>query len=411
MNRSAVVALVVFGAVLLAAGGVALYRVRANDHGGAPHGDAGAPAFEPPTAVEVVEAREVTWQPTADLVGTVIAIRSVTVRNELPGVVNAVGFDSGAVVEAGQTLLALDDSTDRADLAAAAANVRVSEAQVRSADSRIELAQLEVQRLKAAVAGRAVVELELDRAQTELATAQSERERWAAEVDQARARAAQVETRIAKMVIKAPFRARAGLRSVHEGQYLEEGATVVMLQELTDSVYLDFAIPQEYAPRVVAGTVVMATGELLGRVPVPIEVVASDAMVNFDTRNLRVRGVVANPGGVLVPGMSVQVRVPIEIPQQHVVVPSTAVRRAAYGSSVFVVAPDEYGTTRAKQRFVTLGRTLDQDVIVLDGLKAGERIAAAGSFKLRDGALVMVGPPPGAPAGPGAGNGGPQAGG
>lgn len=401
MKRSSVVGVLLVAALLITVGGLAMYRVRHTD--AAPGGGAGAQGFEPAEAVNIVEAREVPWQPTADLVGTVIAVRSVMVRNELAGVVTSVGFQSGSVVERGQVILTQDDTLDRADLEAARASVRVAEANIPQVDARIRLAELELQRMTSAVAGHAVVDLEMDRARMELDTARADRARWLAEVDQAGARVAQVEARLAKLTISAPFKARAGLRTVHEGQYLAEGADVVALQELTDTIYLDFAIPQEYAPRVTPGTAVMATGELLGPDPVRIEVVAVDATVNNTTRNLRVRAAVDNPRGALVPGMFVQVRVPIEAPRSYVVVPSMAVRRAAYGNSVFVIEPDEKGTHRAHQRFVTLGRTLEEDVIVLEGLRAGERIGGAGSFKLRDGAMVMVAPPPGGQGQPVAG--------
>ncbi len=401
MKRSSAVGVLLFAALLITVGGLAMYRIRQTD--AAPGGGASAQGFEPAEAVNIVEAREVAWQPTADLVGTVIALRSVIVRNELAGVVTSVGFQSGSIVEQGQVILTQDDTLDRADLEAARASVRVAEANIPHVDARIRLAELELQRITSALADRAVVDLEVDRARMELDTARADRARWLAEVDQAGARVAQVEARLAKLTIAAPFRARAGLRSVHEGQYLAEGADVVALQELTDTIYLDFAIPQEYAPRVTAGTAVMATGELLGPDPVRIEVVAADATVNNTTRNLRVRAVVDNRRGTLVPGMFVQVRVPIEAPSSYVVVPSMAVRRAAYGNSVFVIEPDEKGVTRAHQRFVTLGRTLEEDVIVLEGLRVGERIAGAGSFKLRDGAMVMVAPPPGGPGEPVAG--------
>jgi multidrug efflux pump subunit AcrA (membrane-fusion protein) len=88
--------------------------------------------------------------------------------------------------------------------------------------------------------------------------------------------------------------------------------------------------------------------------------------------------------------------VPIEEPHTYVVVPNLAVRRAAYATFVFTVTPDEKDpqSLRAHQRFVTLGQTIGEDVIVLQGLKPGERIAGAGSFKLREGAKVA----PGAPA-------------
>lgn len=349
-------------------------------------------AFEPFESAQIVEVREIEWQPTADLVGTVFAHRAVMVRNELAGVVRSVGFESGDVVETGQVILQQDDTTDRADLEAVKASVRVAEASIAQADSEIKLSEVELDRLKS-VQSRAIAEVELDRAQSRLDTAMAARGRWLAEVDQARARVAQVEARLAKLTMVAPFRARAGMRTVHEGQYLAEGAAIVDLQELTDTIYLDFAIPQEYSERVAVGTVVMATGELLGPEPVRIEVVAVDATVNNETRNLRIRAIVDNARGTLVPGMFVQVRVPIDAPQKFLVVPSTAIRRAAYGNSVFIISADETGAMRAHQKFVTLGQTVGEDVIVLDGLALGETVAAAGSFKLRDGVKIMSGAP------------------
>lgn len=399
MKRAAAVSV---AAGLLVAGGLgsfAVYKFGVVGRlfgGGAGGGPPGMAGFEPAEAVQIVAAREVSWIETADLVGTVFAMRSVTVRNELPAAVTFVGFDSGSVVEAGQVLLRQNDTTEKADLAAAEAAIRVAEANVAQVDTQIRLADVELERLASAKSG-AVAAVEVDRARSKVETAKADRVKWLAEVDQAKARVAQVNARLAKLTIHAPFRGRAGMRTVHEGQFLSTGVDVVVLQELAEKIYLDFAIPQEYAARVAVGTTVMATGALLGPDPVKIEVVAVDATVNYDTRNLRVRGEIANPKGVLVPGMFVQVRVPIEAPRTFVVVPSMAIRRAAYANSVFVVGPDGKGDTRAKQMFVTLGQTLGEDVIVTKGLKAGDTVAAAGSFKLRDGAKVMVGPPPGAP--------------
>ncbi|GJQ28590.1 MAG: acriflavin resistance protein [Phycisphaerae bacterium] len=394
MKRSTVVGLVIAAGVLLAGGwfGWTKYRaMQAGMAGGPPGGMAG---FEPMEAVQVVEARDLAWQETADLVGTVFPIRAVTVRNELAAAVTFVGFDSGSVVEAGQVLLRQDDTTERADLAAAQAAIRVAEANVAQVQTQVRLAEVELERLAGAAKG-AVAEVEVDRARAKVDAAKADLAKWQAEVEQAQAHAAQVNARLAKLTIHAPFRARAGMRTVHEGQMLPAGADVVTLQELTDSIYLDFAIPQQYAPRVAIGTKVMATGTLLGPNPVAIEVVAVDAVVNNQTRNLRVRGLVANPGGVLVPGMFVQVRVPIDAPKTFVAIPSTAVRRNAYATSVFVVpaSPDAKGDVRVAQRFVTLGQSVGDEVIVLDGLRAGERVAAAGSFKLRDGAKVLLAPP------------------
>jgi len=306
--------------------------------------------------------------------------------------VTQVGFDSGQAVEKDQVLLKLNDATEQADLAAAKAQVRIAEANLAQVDSNIKLAEVELNRMTG-IESRAIADIELDRARNRLAAVQADRQRWLAEADQAAAHVAQVESRLNKLTIRAPFRARAGIRTVHEGQYLKEGSDVVALQELTDQIYLDFAIPQEYAPRVQPGAVVMADAPLLGKDPVKITVVAADASVNIDTRNLRVRAIVDNPKGLLAPGMSVQVRVPIDVPQKLVAVPSTAVRRAAFGDSVFVVSKDEKGEMRAHQKFVQLGQAIGDDVIVKEGIEAGELVAAAGSFKLRDGVKVTDEPP------------------
>jgi membrane fusion protein (multidrug efflux system) len=94
------------------------------------------------------------------------------------------------------------------------------------------------------------------------------------------------------------------------------------------------------------------------------------------------------------------------------------VRRASFGDHVFVIRPDEKDPQklRAHQQFITLGPALGGETIVLSGLKPGDEIAAVGSFKLREGVMVMKGDPnkiseappggaPGATAGGGQGEG------
>ena len=161
MGRVSVVTLIVLFVALLVAGGV-VAKIKHGQHttdapGGAP--------FEPSEAAELVEAREVPWQATADLVGTVFAMRSVTVRNELAGVVRSVGFQSGGTVKEGQILLRQDETADRADLEAARAAVRIAEANIVQVDTQIKLADVELGRMNE-VQSRAVAQMDVDRART-----------------------------------------------------------------------------------------------------------------------------------------------------------------------------------------------------------------------------------------------------
>src|SRR5262249_13877130 len=106
-----------------------------------------------------------------------------------------------------------------------------------------------------------------------------------------------------------------------------------------------------------------------------------------------------------VPGMFVDVRVPVGEPETVVAAPPTAIRHAPFGDQLFVIEPDPTDPVklRAHQRFVRLGGSVHMpsgDLVGgVEGLKAGDRVAADGSFKRQDGALVSA-PPPAAPASP-----------
>ena len=383
----------VFATLGVVGGGLALYKKSQIE--------ASMNAPPPPEwaeAARTAPAREIDWQPMSDLVGTAFSIRSVLLSNEVAGTVSDVHFDSGSIVEKDSVILTLDDSTQQADLAAAEAAVRVAESNVAVGRSRLQLAEVELNAVREASEANASTPIEMDRKQSEVQSAKAEVDRLLAEVDQARSRADQARVAIEKHVIRAPFRARAGIRTVHEGQYLAEGTGFVRLEEISDRIYLDFAIPQEYLARVRPGLKVMATSAVLGGVPVAIEVVAIDATVSNETRNARVRGVIDNPqvqGGaaedrLIRPGMFLQIRVPVDTASKVVAVPATAVRRATFGDHVWIVLPAESpDVMRAKQRPVRLGPAIGDDVIVLEGLKAGEIIATSGSFKLREGVKVI----------------------
>lgn len=391
MRKASIAASAAVFAVLAAAGGgLAFFKYRQIAAAMAAGG-----GYEPAETVEVVEARAIDWQPTAELVGTVFALRSVRMSNEVAGRIERVHFESGEVVEAGATILSLDAASERADLAAAEAAVRVAEATVATAATRLRLSQFEFDRVTDAATEGAATDIELERRRSEVEQLRADMDRLVAETEQAKARVAQTEARLAKFTIRAPFRARAGIRTVDEGQFLAEGTEFVRLEEVSDRIHLDFAIPQDYLARVRPGLVVLAWGDVLGPDPVPIEVVAIDASVSDRTRNVRVRGIVDNRDERLRPGMFVRIRVPTDAPQPRIVVPATAVRRASFADQIYLVVPGEkQGELRASATYVTLGPAIGEEVVVLEGVRAGDRIAASGSFKLRDGTLVQ----PAAPA-------------
>jgi membrane fusion protein (multidrug efflux system) len=360
MARQALAWLVVAAGVVGVIGGLSYYK-----YAEIQTAIAAAAAFpEPQESVEGVHVRRGEWAPTARAVGTVVALRQVEIRNELPGTVVEIGFKSGDIVEAGQVLVRLDTRAEEASLAAAKAEA--------------ELARLTYERRKKLRASQTVSAQELDEAQQQLAAAN--------------ARALNLQVGIDKKTIKAPFRSRVGLNDMQPGAYLDAGTSIAMLQGVGEDAYVDFALPQDNAAALRPGTVVVLAAAQIPGGSTQAEIMAEDASVDDNNRTVRFRVLAKGLGETLRPGAFVDVVATIAAPQSTLFVPLTAVRRAPYGQLVFALV-EEDGKLRARQRIVETGPVQGDDIAVVKGLSEGELIAGAGSFKLREGLLVQTGTP------------------
>lgn len=318
---------------------------------------------EPMEAVRVAEAREREYQRTTTAIGTVWALRSVTLRNELAGTVREVALVPGGVVEAGTLLVALDVSVEEAELAAL--------------EAQATLAETLLGRMQRARETRGASEADVDRARSER--------------DVAQAQLARTRALIERKTLRAPFRARVGLADVHPGQYLNEGTVLTTLQGIDDFVHVDFTVSQFVAANLhEKERIEIVTGG--SSAPVAATIVALDSRVDPATRSASVRARV-NAAAVPAPGASVRVLVPVGPARRVVTVPVSALRKAPAGAHVFVVAPDAGGQPRAGLRAVQAGAVLGDEVVIESGLALGEQVAASGSFKLRDGVLVVIVPP------------------
>ncbi|HEX6063683.1 MAG TPA: efflux RND transporter periplasmic adaptor subunit, partial [Longimicrobiales bacterium] len=194
---------------------------------------------------------------------------------------------------------------------------------------------------------------------------------------------------IARKVIRAPFRARIGISDVHSGQYLDQGTELTTLQGVGDDVNVDFAVAQRVAEglKVGDGVEVLMSG---GVTPFKARIVALDSRIDPTTRNATVRARVLNAEEVVAPGASVRVLLPYGAPTKTIAIPASALRKGPAGDHVFVITPDSTGKQRAHSRPVQMAGLLGDTVLIVDGLKPGEQVAASGSFKLREDLLVMT---------------------
>ncbi len=325
-------------------------------------------AFEPPPeAVTTAVAREEQWPANLAAIGTVVAVQGVTVSADLPGVVDRIQFESGRRVTRGTVLAELDARQERAQLAAA--------------EAQLELSRLNLERARGLREGGIVAQADLDRA--------------LAEYTQGEARVGEIRATIERKTIRAPFTGILGIRHANLGQYLAAGDKIVSLQSL-DPIYVNFAIPQQEVGRVRIGAAVRVTAqgasgpaaEITGRVT------AVDSIVDEATRNVQVQATLPNPDGTLRPGMFVEAEALVGASTPVIALPASAISYAPFGDSVFVVtemkSPKGVPYRGVQQQFVKLGRSRGDQVAVVSGLEAGQEVVTSGVFKLRTGAAVEV---------------------
>lgn len=341
-------------------------------------GKAAMAAGPPPEAVGTTVATGGAWESVIEAVGSVAAGRGVTISNEIPGVVRAIRFESGAKVRAGQVLVELDAAVERAQLASLLA--------------RQELANTTAARTRRLAESGTYTKSQLDNDEAQLKTVSADVQA--------------LQAQIARKTVRAPFAGKLGIRSVNLGQYLNPGTPITVLESL-EGVYVDFSVPQQQVARVPVGTPVRMV--LPGTQPPQTlqgKIAAVDPNVDPATRAVKLRASVqeqaANNSNQLRPGMFVNVQVVLPETAKVVFVPATAIMRAPYGNSIYIVenrkddkgnpvnGPDGKPAKVARQQFVRLGMSRGDFVAIEEGVTAGQEVVSLGAFKLRNGAPVMV---------------------
>ncbi len=327
----------------------------------------------PPETVSTALSREDKWEGTLSAVGSITAVKGVTISNDAPGVVSGIRFESGAVVKQGQVLVELDSRVERAQLASAVA--------------RKELAGINAGRSRALVASSAIPKSQLDTDESLLKSSNADLGALQAQID--------------RKTVRAPFAGRLGIRTVNLGQYLNPGTPLTVLEAI-DAVYVDFSLPQQRLADITVGMHVHIVIEGSGGLALDGAIAAIDPSVDSTTRTIKLRASIPNKDEKLRPGMFATVSVVLPDRGSLVSIPATALVHASFGDSVFVIEDkkDDKGAPvlgangapakMARQQFVRVGEARGDFVAIVDGVSAGQEIVTAGAFKLRNGASVVV---------------------
>jgi membrane fusion protein (multidrug efflux system) len=360
--RRLIVAVTAIG--ILAAGGYGLWQFRESAGQGAiaargPGGGGPPGGFAVPVEAEPVQVARIAEEILA--VGSLKSNESVLLRPEVAGRIAEIGFAEGTPVKAGATLVQLDDSIPRAELAQAEANLVLAQANAARA-----------QELFARGAGSAA---NRDQATAALRTGQ-------AAVDLARAR-------VEKYRLVAPFDGIVGLRRASPGEFVNIGQEIVNLESI-DPIKLEFRVPEVALPALRVGQRLSVRVDAYPDRTFAGEVYAIDPAADATGRSIAIRARLPNPELLLRPGLFARVTLTVREDPQAVLVPEAAI--VPFGGRILVMKVVE---GKAQPAPVTLGLRRQGMVQITSGLAAGDVVITAGQMKAQPGATVAVIPPQG----------------
>lgn len=307
-------------AALLAAAALGCYDEAARDAG--PGGrERGGPTEPPP--VEALQAKTGTL-PLEERVGGVVKARNqVAIRPEISATVVEVMVRSGEAVEAGRTLVRLDDQGLREQLRRAEAELRLAEAEAAEARARVAEVEAQVTRTRALAAQALVPELQLETQEAQLAAIAAAADGAEARVEQARATVGERENALGKTLVKAPVAGRVGQRNAEVGMLAEPGDVLFLIGDLGELI-VEVPLTEAMLGRLEAGMPVEISAPALDR-PARAELSRISPFLEAESFSTLGEIDLDNPGGRLRPGMFVTVDVLYGETERATLVPAAAV--------------------------------------------------------------------------------------
>ena len=285
--------------------------------------------------------------------GTASANQSIDIQPRIASRLERVAFDEGQFVKKGDLLVELENSEIVAGLALAEAPLSES----RSIYNRSK-SLATTQAISASNLDQLLAQVQVNEAQVEAARA-----------------------RLANTIIRAPFSGRIGLRRVSPGSLVNTQTVITTLDD-TDTIKLDFSVPETFLTVVRKGMAISAESIVYSGRTFDGEVVSIDTRVDPVSRAVKVRSVIPNPDSALKPGMFLTVALRRD-QGEVLVVPEQAIVPEGSNQYVFVA---QAGVV--EKRKIAIGRRIPGFVVVTGGVSEGERVVTEGSAKVREGSVI-----------------------
>ena len=310
--------------------------------------------------------------------GTVVALNQVTITPQVSGYVTGVHLNDGDHVEKGQLLYTLDQQQYKA-------NVLQAEANYKAAEANLEQATQDAERYRFLQENDAIASQVVDHAVASLKAA-----RMQAEAAKEQIRNVQTALRYSK--IYAPFSGTIGISLVKPGAAVSPGITALNTISTDDPIAVDFNLDEKYinrfAPMVGRITddstfsIILPNSEVYSE---PGRILLLDRAVDPLSGTIITRLGFPNNNGVLRTGMNCVVRIRNADVGKQLTIPQKAVTEQLGEYFVYVVDGE-----KVHQQKIKTGRAIGHNVVVTEGLPAGDTIVTDGTAKLRSGSTITI---------------------
>lgn len=332
-----------------------------------------------PAVVAIETAHKADFPVYLNGLGTVTALRTVTVRPRVDGELVRVAFNEGQMVKEGDLLAEIDPRPFQVQL-------QQAEGQLMRDEALLKNAQIDHERYLTLLAQDSI-----SAQQTVTQEAQVKQYRGIVEMDKAQVNNAKLQLSYAQLT--APISGQAGLRQIDQGNIVHANDTngLVVITQI-QPINVVFTLPEDKVQQVVqrsrskepvrveaydrAGKIKLADGKLL----------ALDNQIDSTTGTLKLKAQFDNNEHTLFANQFVNIKMHLDTLLGVTLVSSAAIQHDTQGAFVYVVGPEK----TVQLRRVTLGPTEADKVAVLSDLAAGETVVVEGTDRLREGSQVDI---------------------
>ncbi|MDD4914625.1 MAG: MdtA/MuxA family multidrug efflux RND transporter periplasmic adaptor subunit [Methylococcales bacterium] len=333
----------------------------------------------PPVSIAAITSRKGDMPIYLNGLGTVTALKTVTVHSRVDGELMQVAFKEGQMVRQGDLLVEIDPRPYKAQLEQAEGQLLRDQALLKNA--YIDLDRYQTLLEQDSIAAQ----------QTATQVALVKQYQGTVEMDKGLVDSAKLQVIYAH--ITAPITGRIGLRLVDQGNIVHATDTnglLVITQ--TQPITVIFTLPEDTVPQVIKrwrsqGSIGVEAYDRAGsRKLANGKVSAIDNQIDTTTGTLKLKAQFDNEDGVLFANQFVNIKMHLDTLHDVTLTANAAIQRGAKGTYVMVVKEDDTIAIRP----VKIGAEDGETVAVLDGLAAGEKLVIDGADKLREGSKVKI---------------------